>query len=64
MRGGDHEKDAVGLAAEPAWPAKAGAGCLFGPGGLSGKILKYSYLRNLNSTEYLRNHTFDHYLRI
>ena len=37
----------VGLVADPAWPAKAGAGCLFGPAGLGGKILKYLYLWNL-----------------
>ena len=35
----------VGLVAEP---AMAGAGCLFGPAGLGGKILIYSYLGNLH----------------
>ena len=34
----------AGLVAEPAWPAEARAGYLFGPAGLGGKILKYSYL--------------------
>ena len=29
----------LGLMAEPALPAKAGAGCLFGTAGLDGKIL-------------------------
>ena len=36
----------VGLVAERARPAEAGAGYLFGPAGLGGKILKYSYLCN------------------
>ena len=34
----------LGLVAEPARPAEARAGCLFGPAGLGGRILKYSYL--------------------
>ena len=42
----------LGLVAGPALPAEAGAECLFGPAGLDGKILKYSYLWNLKHFQY------------
>ena len=35
----------IGLVAEPASPAKAGAGCLSGPAGLGGKIHEITSLR-------------------
>ena len=41
----DDDMEALGLVAEPASPAKAGAGCLSGPAGLGSKIYGITFLR-------------------
>ena len=44
-RGTKNKNKNVGLVAEPARPAEAGAGCLSGPAGLGSKIDGITFLR-------------------